>query len=130
MNLQAYSPLSSDQLFCMVHLSQIICTADSSQTYYHLDVYWHQYYQKIVLYYNKQFYAFALSGVKNTDVTVRQLLYGLGFNDTTKIDIVMPMEIAKAWTREDILDGDFCTITPHTIRIIQPLHEGHFQVVS
>jgi len=130
MNLQAYSLLSSDQVFCMVHLSQIICTADSSQTHYHLDVYWHQYYQKIVIYYNKQFYAFALTGVKNTDVTVRQLLSGLGFNDTTQIDIAMPMEIAKVWTREDILDGDFCTITPHTIRVTQPLREGHFQVVS
>jgi len=130
MNLQAYSLLSSDQVFCMVHLSQIICTTDSSQTYSHIDVYWHQYYQKIVIYYNKQFYAFALTGVKHTDVTVRQVLHGLGFNDTTQLDIVMPMEIAKAWSREDILDGDFCTITPHTIRVTQPLREGHFQVVS
>ena len=128
MNFQAYSRLSPDQMIYAVHLSEIHCKAGSAE--YCINAYWHPHTKQIILGYNTQFYVFTLSGVKNQDLTVRQILYAIGFNHQTIMDIRLPSYRAYEWSREDILDGDFCSIIPHQIYVELPYKKENTPIVS
>jgi hypothetical protein len=58
-----------------------------------------------------------MPGTKSYDVTVRQLLNGLGVDDTMQLDIRLDSSKAHDFTAEDILDGDCWNTITHQIRI-------------
>jgi hypothetical protein len=100
-----------DSEYYLIHLSDIIFNDKT------IRVYWHQIKRAILLEYNNQLYNFAMPGTKSYDVTVRQLLNGLGVDDTMQVDIRLDSSKAHDFTAEDILDGDCWNTITHQIRI-------------
>lgn len=95
----------------MIHLSDIVFDDKT------IRVYWHQLLRAIILGYNNQLYNFTMSGTKSYDVTVRQLLKGLGVDDTMQLDVRIDSTKAHDFTADEILDGDCWNTITHQIRI-------------
>ena len=95
----------------MIHLSDIVFDDKT------IRVYWHQILRAIILGYNNQLYNFTMSGTKSYDVTVRQLLKGLGVDDTMQLDVRIDSTKAHDFTADEILDGDCWNTITHQIRI-------------
>lgn len=95
----------------MIHLSDIIFDNKT------INVYWHQILRTILLEYNNQLYNFTMPGKKSYDVTVRQLLKGLGVDDTMQLDVLLDSSKAYDFTADEILDGDCWNTIRHQIRI-------------
>lgn len=95
----------------LIHLSDIVFDDKT------IRVYWHQILRAIILGYNNQLYNFTMSGTKSYDVTVRQLLKGLGVDDTMQLDVRIDSTKAHDFTADEILDGDCWNTITHQIRI-------------
>ena len=95
----------------MIHLSEIVFNTKT------IRVYWHQVLRSIILCMNDQFYNFTMHGTKSYDVTMRQLLQGLGVDCTAQMDILLDSSKAHDFTADEILDGDCWNTMSHQIRI-------------
>ena len=106
--------LPSDEVYYMVHLSDITCVQDGTT----IRVFWHKTWNKILLGYNGGFYP--LPGKDHYNLTVRHILHSLGWNENSNVQIEMDYPKAIEYTREDILDGDAWNATYHQIYIDMP----------
>jgi len=100
----------------LVHLSDITCIAGDQHTA--IRVFWHKHMQKIVLEHNNHLYP--LSCKNHHDLTVRQLLHAIGWNEQSYINIQMDATKAYEHTMEDILDGDLWNTIYHEIYLEMP----------
>jgi len=95
----------------LIHLSEIIFDDKV------IHVYWHQILRSVILGHGSQLYTFTMPGTKSYDLTMRQLLQGLGVEPSVPLDIRLDASKAHDFTAEEILNGDCWNTVKHQIRV-------------
>jgi len=118
-SLQSYDTLSMGEIPSLAHLSEINCSISDKN--YHIDVFWHKHLQKIVIGFNNSpTKLYSLRGNNHYDLTVRQLLHTIGFQNYRRLEIALDASKAYEFSMEDILDGDLWNTIYHEVYIEMP----------